>query len=354
MRIFSSLGRCMVGLAAAVTLVTGLANIESANAAGILSVVPPVGVPKLNIPGAYGKPVHIMPTSQMAAQMRAARTAAPPPVLNYHGGRIMTPVVSIYTIYWKPAGTTMAANYQFVLNRMMLNYGGHAIANINTQYYQTVGAVTTYSSGIGYYSGIYSDTAPYPASGCSTYAVPGVTPIACLTDAQLQAEITRVMAISAVGKPVWTPGFNKIYLIYTAQGVESCSGSGCAYTAYCAYHSYLGSPSNPTIYANEPYGEPSFCAGASGFPNGGGGFADSAATAARHEISEASTDPTFLGWYDSGTGQENSDQCAYQYGTNTWDAGLANYMWGGTFLELQMEYSQHASGGAGGCVQQGP
>ena len=45
MRIFSGLIRGMAGLAAAFTLVAGLANIGSAHAAGVLSVVPPVGVP---------------------------------------------------------------------------------------------------------------------------------------------------------------------------------------------------------------------------------------------------------------------------------------------------------------------
>jgi hypothetical protein len=29
-------------------------------------------------------------------------------------------------------------------------------------------------------------------------------------------------------------------------------------------------------------------------------------------------------------------------------------MWGGLFLELQQEWSNHANSGAGGCVQQGP
>jgi hypothetical protein len=42
--------------------------------------------------------------------------------------------------------------------------------------------------------------------------------------------------------------------------------------------------------------------------------------------------------------------CAYQYGANTWDGGLANQMWNGRFYEIQMEYNNHA----GGWTQIGP
>lgn len=329
----------------------------AARADDILSLVPPPGVPKLNVQNSSGHGAHIMPLPSVAAQMRAA--APPPSTLSYHGGPIMKPDVQIYAIYWQPAGAVMVGNYKSVLNNMLKNYAGHAIANINTQYYQTVGAVTTYSSGLGKLAGTYTDTTAYPASGCPLYSVSGVPITKCFTDAQIQAEVTHVMGISAAGKPVWTRGINKIFVLFTAKGIGSCfdsGGSSCAYTAYCAYHSFFGTTSSPTIYSNEPYGEPSHCntVAAASLPNGGGGYADTAATAARHEVSEASTDPFLNAWYDSSTGEENSDKCAYQYGTNTWDAGKANYKWAATFLELQMEWSNHANFDTGGCVQQGP
>jgi hypothetical protein len=364
----SSLLRGAAGVIAAAALAIGAGAAAQAASNSILSVSPPAGYPQLNFPNATGHPAHIMPTPAMARQMQSARTlsAPPPSSLTYHGGPIMTPNVTIYTIYWKPAGKVMASNYKSVLNGMLSHYAGHAIANINTQYYQTVSSVTTYSSGLGSLGGTYTDTSAYPASGCTTYTVSGITPIGCLTDAQIQAEVTKVMAISAPGKPVWTAGKNKIFLVFTAKGMESCidnTEASCAYigvNGYCAYHGYFGTSASPTIYGNEPYGEPSHCntVAAANLPNGGGGYADTAATAARHEVSEASTDPLLTAWWDSTTGAENSDKCAYTYGVNSWAFNgsiyLANYMWAGKFYELQQEWSQHASAGAGACVQQGP
>jgi hypothetical protein len=144
---------------------------------------------------------------------------------------------------------------------------------------------------------------------------------------------------------------NKMYLLFTSSGEGSCFDSGsteCAYTYYCAYHSSFGSPS--VIYGNEPYGDPNTCNSVTVFPTRAD--ADTAATAASHEISEAITDPLGNAWYDS-SGSEIGDKCAYNYGTNTWDSGKANQNWG-LFLEVQQEFDNHANLGIGGCVQYGP
>jgi hypothetical protein len=108
------------------------------------------------------------------------------------------------------------------------------IDNNNTQYYQILGSTTTYiqnAAGViltNGFAGSFVDNAPYPASGCSDTA----TPSNCITDAQIQAEIQRVMALMG-----WTSGPNKMFLLYTSSGEGSCLGSSCAYTQYCAYHS---------------------------------------------------------------------------------------------------------------------
>ena len=49
-------------------------------------------------------------------------------------------------------------------------------------------------------------------------------------------------------------------------------------------------------------------------------------------------------------GNEIGDLCAYSYGVNSWDSGLANQMWNGNFFELQTEFDNHT----GTCVQVGP
>jgi hypothetical protein len=77
--------------------------------------------------------------------------------------------------------------------------------------------------------------------------------------------------------------------------------------------------------------------------------ADAVTDVASHEITEAITDPFLNAWFDS-SANEIGDLCAYNYGTNTWDGGLANEQWNGNFYEVQQQFDNHA----GGCVQLGP
>lgn len=319
------------------SMVIGLATVAAAGATDRLNVLLPDGTK-----------AHMYPTVALDAQIRSegGRNLS---AVTYHGGRIMQSV-NIYAIFWVPphlhngGATSMPLDYRTVINRMLANYAGHAIANINTQYYEIVSGVTHYHSGLGSYAGAYIDTAVPPANGCFDSA----TPTACLSDAQIRAEVVKVMALKG-----WTPGFNKIYQVYTPSGQGSClSGTACAYTFYCAYHSYFGAATNPTIYSNEPYGNNSVCQTSSVATLPNPGVSDSAATAARHEISEATTDPQLNAWWDStsGSGEETSDKCNMNYGPRTWAAGKANYNWGGFPFLLQMEYSNHTHT----CVQQGP
>jgi len=146
----------------------------------------------------------------------------------------------------------------------------------------------------------YVDTAPYPASGCTDSATPGN----CITDAQIQTEITKVMGING-----WTGGINKMFLLYTSSGEGSCfdsSNTSCAYVQYCAYHSFYGGTTTPIIYGNQPYGGVIGCvAGGQTTPNSDIA-ADGAASTASHEISEAITDPLLNAWFDA-SGNENGD-----------------------------------------------
>jgi len=289
-----------------------------------------------------GNTVHIMPTPSLALTMSSPLAG----VLSYHGGPVMTSV-SLYAIYWVPPTlqngnpTSLPAHYQAVVKNFLSDYPGHGIVNNSTQYYST--PPTKYIHNAGGFAGSYLDTKAYPSSGCTD----AVTPGNCVTGAQLQAEIQAVMTLKG-----WTPGLTKMFLIFTSIGEGSCfdstSGS-CAYTQYCAYHGYFGSPTNPVIFGNEPYGDPTYCAGSIQSPNGDLP-ADVAANIASHEITEANTDPELNAWWDSGNGEEIGDLCAYNFGPNTWDSGLANQMWFSHFYDLQMEYDNHVSG----CVQVGP
>ena len=338
----------MLGLAS----IFGLLTAASAGADESLAGAATALGPRLTLALPDGQVAHLFPTVKLAAQLRSQLKGlsglSSSSQVTYHGGRIM-PAVNIYAIFWVPprlqngTATSMPASYKNVVSAMLSNYAGHSIANINTQYYQSIAGVKTYHSGAGSYAGNYVDTAAYPASDCIDAATPGN----CISDKVIKVEIKKVMAIKH-----WTPGIDKIFMVFTTAGEGSCVGTDCSYTRFCAYHSAFGTAAAPIIYSNEPYGNNETCQATDQLPNPG--TADSAVTAARHEISEATSDPLFNGWWDSMTGEETSDKCNFDYGPLTWDnvngVNLANYMWGGNYFLMQREYSVHSQG----CVTEGP
>jgi len=249
----------------------------------------------------------------------------------------------------------LTAKYQSVAKQFLADYPFHGISNNSTQYYSQPVATPcvgtkTYWKGPGGLLASYVDTHPYPSSGCSDKYTPGN----CITDAQLQTEIQAVMTLNR-----WTGGFNKIFIVFTSIGEGSCfdsTSTSCAYTQYCAYHGYFGNASNPTIYANMPYANPTYCysAGSGQHDPSGDTSSDANVSVTSHEITEANTDPLVaagpFGWYDTANGEEIGDLCAWHFGTADWDSGLANQMWNGHFYDLQLEYDNHTST----CVKLGP
>jgi hypothetical protein len=296
--------------------------------------------------------VHIHLTPEMTSQIRAQQgPVLAPGVLSYHGGPIMTGV-NLYAIFWVPAKlqngnpTSLTAKYESVAKQLLADYPYHGIANNSTQYYSTKSGVKTYFVGIGALVASVVDTNPYPASGCSDTVTPGN----CITDAQLHAEITKQMTAHG-----WTPGLNKMFIVFTSTGEGSCmdnTSSSCAYTQYCAYHGYFGSTTSPTIYANMPYANPTYCYDpAAGQHDPSGDIpSDANVNVTSHEITEATTDPELNAWWDSANGQEIGDLCAWKFSTADWDGGLANQSWNGHFYDLQLEYDNHTST----CVKVGP
>jgi hypothetical protein len=327
----------------------------AAPAKKLSDVAPRPGLPRLT-PTSNGHSVHIMPTVH---GRRALALAAPDPgPLVYHAGGSIMPSATLYAIYWIPRAlqtgqpTTLSTAYQNLQTRYLTDYAGHALANITTEYYQIVGSTPSWSSSADGLGGVYVDTSPYPASGCTDYLTPGN----CITDAQIQAEIQKVM-----GAKGWTGGLNKIFLLYTSSGEGSCVptpyGPACAYTDYCGYHSFIsGSPN--IIYANIPYGDLSNCAAGQPSPNGDA-VADSVTSTASHEVTEAITDPLLNAWFTEPLGNEIGDLCAYDYGINTWPAQgppfNANQRWNGHSYELQREFDNHSFLTVGfGCRLVGP
>lgn len=289
--------------------------------------------------------IHALPSVQFRNSLPQSDSG---PLLYHSGGSIMQPSVTIYPVFWTPshlqngAGSGLSSHYESVQANMLADYIGHGIGNINTQYFQTISGHTTYIQNKGGFGSAFVDTGAYPSSGCRD----GVTGTNCMNDLQIQAEVVKVINFAHL-----SGGLNKIIMIFTGTGEGSCfksDGKSCAYTNFCAYHSHLVHNGQTYAYSNQPYGDPRFCQiGGAPSPNNDLA-ADTAATAASHELSEAITDPLGNAWFTS-QGNENGDLCAFKYGPLTW-FGVANQMWNGHFYLLQTEFDNHDRG----CFEVGP
>ena len=226
-------------------------------------------------------------------------------------------------------------------------YNGHGVATNNTQYFEVINGQVGYVQNDGFLVSAVVDRNPYPASGCNSPVTPGN----CLTDAQVQQEVLKVIQTQN-----WSVGINSIFMVYTSSGEGSCLAANSQLCAapggYCAYHSSIPPASNNindvVLYANIPYPPPSGCFGKGKSPNNDVD-ADTAATAASHELTEVITNPVGNGWYTA-QGNEIGDLCNQFFDVNTYANGLANQSWNGNPFELQTEFDNHS----GQCVQTGP
>ena len=262
--------------------------------------------------------------------------------LRYHNGPVEH-TNTVYAIYWVPSGYTTSANYRTLIDGFFTNVAAASGSTGNvyysdTQYYDGSGNVQ-YNS---HFAGSILDTNPLPASGCTDSGTR-----ACLTDAQLQAEITRVRTANG-----WPANPTTEYFMFTAKGIGSCtdsSSSECSFSYYCAYHSWIGSGSTVTLYANMPYADtnPSAC-DAESHPNGDD--ADATINVTSHEHNETITDEQGNAWYDI-QGAENGDKCAWKFGSSTGSTqyGAYNQTINGGHYELQQEWSNAHRG----CVLTG-
>jgi hypothetical protein len=253
-----------------------------------------------------------------------------------------------YAIYWVPSEQstyTVDAKYTSLIDQFFADVADDSdndqTSNVyasDTQYYDWSGYIS-YASSFG---GSVVDTNPFPQSGCSDRYTS-----VCLTDAQIQQEISNVIEAQD-----WTPGPSAVFFMLTARGVGSCfdsSSSSCAFTQYCAYHSSFASGSTVTLYAYIPYANTvSRVCDAGQHPNDDD--ADATINLISHEHNEAITDPLGNAWFDR-SGQENGDKCAWNFGAplGSTPDGAYNQVINGHPYYLQQEWSNLS----GGCVLTG-
>jgi PKD repeat protein len=257
--------------------------------------------------------------------------------LHWEGGPVMHSATT-HVVFWDPkeefTATTKTIVEGFFTNVAKDSGLGSNVWGVAGQYTDKTGNAA-YSSTFG---GALLDKTAYPKTG--NCAVPkegdsGPPYTTCLTDAQLQTELSSFVAAKKLAK-----GPTQLYFLLLPHKVVTCfTGEPvCSNNFFCAYHSYIepGSPEE-IIYADIPFSllDEGFVKGCQDdghaklqLPNGDAGkagenettrFADVALKYISHEYNEAVTDPLVgteagfgegLGtaWVDA-QGLEDGDKC---------------------------------------------
>ncbi|MCU1394025.1 MAG: hypothetical protein JWM34_2453 [Ilumatobacteraceae bacterium] len=284
------------------------------------------------------------------------------PPLTYSGGPVMDTTgadgVTITPIYWMPSdwATPYPDDYPTIINQYVTDVAADSgsstnVYSIDTEYSQS-GSFATTNIAYKITAGTpIIDTQPFPTSGCDL-ASDQYT--ACLTDAQIRDELTRVTGEQGV--PTDLAHF---YPVFFPPGMETADLDGSnSDSAFCGYHRAFGQDTSMIVYGNEPF-EATGCDAGQG-PNGDV-VADGAVGTLSHEVNEALTDPTDTTAWNDSTGHEIGDICANDYGTplGSTDPSNAqtteyNQVINGHYYYTQTEFSNAAFAAFGignGCVQ---
>ena len=167
--------------------------------------------------------------------------------------------------------------------------GGSKYYNINTTY----GDTTANVSNSLHYAGSTTDNYSYGKS---------------LSDSSIKAIVQRAINNGSLPKDT-----NGIYFVLTTSDVNETSGF-C--TQYCGWHTHGSINSSDIKYAfvGDPDRCPSACEAQSKSPNNNPG-ADGMASVISHSTKKPTPIRDLNAWWNSQTGEENADQCAWQFGT---------------------------------------
>jgi hypothetical protein len=234
--------------------------------------------------------------------------------LVYYDGPVM-PSAQVYLVFW---GTGFSAAYERIITGYFTDVGNTAFARILTQYDDTASHIHPAVN----LAGVWSDaSAPPTASSCRSI---NGTAYPAISDTDIQAEVAR--AITSQGWP--DDRANGYYAVYTPPNASVNAAGQCAYSDFCAYHSYTGTtPGTGVAYAAMPFPTPPShtalvpCYGAGGqtYPNGDPN-GDAAVNLSSHEQFEAQSNPLstapgatgLTAWNDT-SNDEIGDKCAWSF-----------------------------------------
>lgn len=246
--------------------------------------------------------------------------------IDYHGGPVMTKPVNVYIIWYGNWATQGGPNAKTIVQDMFNTVGGTPYYNINTTYYQN-----------------NSNTKKNRVKNAVNLAgeIDDVNKSlgSALTDTNIRTLVSNAITTGALPKDK-----NGLYFVLTTKDVNATSGF-C--TQYCGWHAHTTILSADIKYSfvGDAARCINSCAAQSTGPNGNPGV-DGMASVIVHELEEAATDPDLNAWWQTSSGMENADKCAWTFGT-TYTApngALANVKWGSRDFLIQRNWV-NANGG---------
>jgi len=268
----------------------------------------------------------------------AAQAAAPPPTANahalvkgdarakrgsspnliYHGGPVMTAGTAVTAIFWGTSWSTSDTKISW-LGKFYGGITGSSYLGTNTEY---TDSARRHVSAAVTYDGAVIDNSPAISHAPQTK--------------DIQAEVAKLIS---------NPVPNGYYPVY----IDQPRG----HTQYCAWHSY-GDVNGVTVQFGFFFnldGDPG-CDPQSPVSTYGQGVA-ALANVSGHELSEMLTDPQLNAWYDA-SGAENSDKCAWTFGSRTLSFGGASWKiqgnWSNAAYDANRGYTDADAGFVRGCI----
>jgi hypothetical protein len=166
---------------------------------------------------------------------------------------------SVYVLYWDPADR-YHGDWQTHIDEFMQAIGAESgglgnVFSVGTQYTDKTNVPSTY--GITF-RGAYTDTTPYPTSGCSDPSRPAA--LACLTDAQIQEQLQSYIASHGLPK-----GMGVVYYLLTPPPVSVCLDAAAT---HCSDYKRSAKEEGEGVFASPSY-ENSLCSYHSAINPGG-------------------------------------------------------------------------------------
>jgi hypothetical protein len=204
-----------------------------------------------------GSTVGLQPRSAPPALVEESTPGEPAEFGNPSGNPVLHANATV-AIYWDPTDR-YHGDWQHVIDTFLRSVGAESGALVNvfavdSQYTDRSNQPASYRST---FRGAYTDTDAYPEPGCvDPKPLEAADRITCLTDKQVQEELTSFISQHSLAK-----GMGTIYYLLTPPGVTVCldgggAGGHCSdYVgvpgessyehSFCSYHADI-SPTNPT------------------------------------------------------------------------------------------------------------